>query len=99
MVPSLKIFEEYFDIIPAWPQYRKNDVELIPSAKDLVGSKISVRDFSLRAKPVFEWSKHQNPECRHMVVIVDKTAPTSKVEYRTNRLQIEEYFYKYEASR
>ena len=77
-----------------WPEHREADVDRIDGARTLLGDKLSLEEFQRRASSVLEWSKLQEPECRHYVRILDRASTKA---YKENRLVVEDYFYKHEA--
>ena len=76
----------------AWPEYRKDDLRLIPGAENLAGQSITLQQLKQRVKPVFAWSKAH--ECRHFIRIKDDK-DTSKQAFKKQMLALETYFYKY----
>ena len=74
----------------AWPDERNEDVKSIPAVIGLVGKRMSLDEFNLAARPIFDWSvKH---DCRHYVKIWDNTI--TKGPFKNQLFGVEEYFYK-----
>lgn len=90
---NIFISDDEVSVEPGWPLHRTDDVDEIPGARALAAASLTLQEFSARAEPVLEWSKRQNPECRHYVRIYDRAETKA---YKDNRLQVEEFFYKYE---
>lgn len=82
-------------VTPSWPPTREADARDLPGmAEVLSGSPHSYNDFFRRIQGIFAWSKQHNPECRHYAQI--KSAIPEAVQSDRVRLQVENYFYKYE---
>jgi len=80
-----------------WPEHRSQEVARMPGARELVAPALEVAQFRRMARPILEWSRAQQPECRHYVVIADRAQ--TKDGYKQKRLTIEDFFYKYEERR
>lgn len=81
-----------------WSAARTVDARALPGiAEVLSGSPHSNDEFVKRIQEIFEWSKKQNPECRHYVQL--KSSIADAVQSDRVRLLIENYFYKLELRR
>lgn len=80
-------------IRPEWPPHRRDDAERIDGMLDAIGENLTYATFAERASPVFAWSRRQNPECRHFVVIVDDV-DGGKEPFKAGLLTVERFFYK-----
>ena len=57
----------------------------------------SYQDFVSKIQGVFNWSRKQDPECRHYVLL--RSSISDAVQSDRARLMVENYFYKVEARR
>jgi len=89
---SITLYENKMHITAAWPGHRKADLRLIPGAKKLAGTTVTLKQLDRQVAPLFAWSKAHN--CRHFVRIKDDSK-TSKEAFKRQMLAIEAYFYKY----
>lgn len=86
--------EQHFSVLPAWPPHREDDFHRVTGAAELLRSNLNRAQFAQLARPVLEWSRAQDPECRHFVRINDR--PTmSKEAFKANLLLVEDFFYKF----
>lgn len=86
--------ENTIEVRASWAAGRNNDVQDVTGATVLADRTMSLSEFSRLAQPILDWSKAQEPECRHFVTITD-TPDMSKAAFKTNLLLVENYFYKY----
>jgi len=89
---NITLYENKMQIAAAWPDHRKADLRLIPSAEKLAGKTLTRQQLNDQIAPLFAWSKAHN--CRHFVRIKDDSK-TSKKAFKRQMLAIEAYFYKY----
>ncbi len=88
---SIQLHQDGMRIKPAWPAYRKKDLQTIPGIHALIGNNISIEQLQKSALPVFEWSKQH--DCRHFVRIKDDQS-TSKDVFKKQLFAVEKFFYK-----
>ena len=69
----------------------------MPGIGELLVGPHSNQDFLSRIQGIFNWSRHQDPECRHYVQI--KSAIADAVQSDRARLMVENFFYKTEVRR
>lgn len=82
----------------AWPASRENAARVLPGIDEILAAgNHSNRDFVSRIQGVFNWSKKQDPECRHYIQL--KSSISDAVQSDRARLMVENYFYKVEARR
>lgn len=82
----------------AWSEARALDARTLPGISEVLsGSPHSNDEFVKRILGIFDWSKKQNPECRHYVQL--KSSIADAVQSDRVRLLIENYFYKLELRR
>lgn len=84
-------------VTPAWPARRGADAARLPGVEELLTSPLTYEKFRTSARPIFELSKRQDPECRHFVII--KNSIDGRREADQARWMVEEFFYKLEARR
>lgn len=85
---------DLLQVVEDWPVHRQGNVESVSGATELANRRVSRRAFVKGAAPILRWSKEQTPECRHFVVIRDSDE-TTKAEFKSGMLLVENYFYKY----
>lgn len=86
--------EDVIEVEPTWPSNRDAEARAINGALTLAGKTVTRREFSRLAQPILDWSKSQEPECRHFVTIRD-TPDMSKDAFKSGLLTVEHFFYKY----
>lgn len=91
---TIRLLGDSLSVRPNWPPGRESDAKEIDGALKLAGRKVSRSAFAQLASPVLGWSKRQDPECRHFVVIEDSEG-TTKEEFKDELLLAERFFYKY----
>ncbi|KQW36583.1 hypothetical protein [Rhizobacter sp. Root404] len=84
-------------VSPAWPPRREAAGRALPGMAEVLGGSHSNQDFVSRIQGIFNWSKSQDPECRHYVQL--KSSISDAVQSDRARLMVENYFYKTEARR
>ncbi|MGR9108513.1 MAG: hypothetical protein ACU843_16465 [Gammaproteobacteria bacterium] len=90
----ITILENQLKIEAAWPPDRSAEVENTRALGALANRTVSPTEFSRIATPILDWSRRQNPECRHFVQILDHES-TSKNAFKKQLRLIETFFYKY----
>lgn len=95
---SVETRSDGFVTTKGWPQSREQDARALPSiAQALSDGSVNAAAFSASMKPILDWSKNQNPQCRHFVYL---TTTIGNADARDSaRKLVEAFFYKYEASR
>lgn len=91
---NVRLLGDSLAVSPEWPPSREADVSEVDGASALAGSRVGRGRFAELASPVLEWSKRQDPECRHFVIIEDSKG-TTKEEFKNELLLVERFFYKY----
>lgn len=81
----------------AWPPRREDTARALPGMAEVLAGTHSNQDFVSRIQRIFNWSKSQDPECRHYVQL--KSSISDAVQSDRARLMVENYFYKTEARR
>ncbi len=84
-------------VAPAWPQRREAAARALPGLAEVLAGPHSSTDFVSRIQGIFNWSKAQDPECRHFVQL--RSSIADAVQSDRARLMVENYFYKTEARR
>lgn len=82
---------------PAWPPGREAAARALPGIADVLAGPHSNQTFISRIQGIFNWSKSQDPECRHYVQL--KSSISDAVQSDRARLMVENYFYKAEVRR
>jgi hypothetical protein len=87
-----------FMVSKAWLPHREQDAQALPNiAQALAASTVSTSTFFSAMQPILNWSKKQDPECRHFVYL---TTTILDADARDNaRKLVEGFFYKYEIKR
>lgn len=84
-------------VTPAWPAKRETDAKALPGLSTTLAEPHTYSNFVSSIRGVFNWSKAQDPECRHYVQL--KSSIPDAVQSDRARLMVENYFYKVEARR
>lgn len=84
-------------VTPAWPAKREADAKALPGLSTTLAAPHPYSNFVSAIQGVFNWSKAQDPECRHYVQL--KSSIPDAVQSDRARLMVENYFYKVEARR
>lgn len=84
-------------VTPAWPAKRDADAKALPGLTTTLAAPHPYSNFVSAIQGVFNWSKAQDPECRHYVQL--KSSIPDAVQSDRARLMVENYFYKVEARR
>lgn len=84
-------------ITPAWTSRRETDAKALPGISAALAESHSYARFPAVVQSVFNWSKAQDPECRHYVQL--KSSISDAVQSDRARLMVENNFYKVEARR
>lgn len=91
---TVRLLGDSLKVRPNWPSSREDNAQRIDGALALAGRTVSEASFAKLSAPVLSWSKRQDPECRHFVVVEDSEG-TTKQEFKSELLLVERFFYKY----
>ena len=94
---AIELQSDSIDVVPAWPARRQSDAQLLPAVSEIVASPLTHAGFAERMKGILDWSKRQDPQCRHYVQL--KSSISDAVRSDRARLMVENHFYKVEARR
>jgi len=80
-----------------WPEGYQAAADTVPNLVTLSqAGAISYPRFRELAIPVLQWSKIQDPECRHFVMMYDSVeSVNAKDDFKVAMLTVEDFFYKY----
>ena len=84
-------------VSPAWPARREAAARALPGIEAALAGPHSNQAFVSKIQGIFNWSKTQDPECRHYVQL--KSTISDAVLSDRARLMVENFFYKVEARR
>ncbi len=84
--------EDAIRVAPRWPKYRAKEVRKYGKLDNLFYRDLNVTEFLDITKPIY--SDADKKECKHYLYMFDDAL--TKDGYKTKRLRIENYFYKYE---
>lgn len=84
--------EDAVRVAPRWPKYRAKEVNKYGSLENLFYRDLNVTEFLSLTKPIYKDAEKK--ECKHYLYMFDDAL--TKDGYKTKRLTIENYFYKYE---
>lgn len=93
---SVEVRSDSVDVNRAWPARRDESARSLFGSTEILGAH-SYRQFSSKAQNILNWSKRQDPECRHYVQL--KSSISNAVQSDRARLMVENYFYKVEVRR
>ena len=94
---SIEVRPDSVAVLPAWPARRESAAKAIPGIDAVLSGPHSNQAFVSKIQSIFNWSKTQDPECRHYVQL--KSTISDAVQSDRARLMIENFFYKVEARR
>lgn len=94
---SVDVKPDSIVVNPAWPPRRDDAARALPGMDDVLAGPHSNLTFVNRIQGLFNWSKNQDPECRHYVQL--KSSISDAVQSDRARLMVENYFYKTEIRR
>jgi hypothetical protein len=82
----------------AWLSHREQEARALPGIDQALSGEVMLAPaFAAAMQPILNWSKKQDPECRHFVYL---TTTISDADSRDNaRKIVENYFYKLESKR
>ncbi len=84
--------EDAIRVAPRWPKYRAKELRKYGKLDNLFYRDLNVTEFLDITKPIY--SDADKKECKHYIYMFDDAL--TKDGYKTKRLRIENYFYKYE---
>ena len=79
-------------VAPRWPKYRAKELRKYGSLKRLFNVDLSVDEFLRLSKRIYKDADKK--ECKHYLYMFDDAS--TKDGYKTKRLRLENYYYKYE---
>jgi len=91
---TITMYENSFQVAPAWPNHRKDELSNITGAEALISDRINLSNFRRQAGSVLNWSKQQSPACRHFVRLRDSENTSKNAAFRNMQIA-EQFFYKY----
>jgi len=94
---SVELQPNVIVVTPAWPPRREAAARELPGVAELLAGPQSNQDFLNRAQGIFNWSRRQDPECRHYVQL--RSSIADAVQSDRARLLVEGFFYKTEIRR
>ena len=94
---SIELRADSVVVTPAWPARREGAAKNLPGIDGALAGPHSNQAFVSNIQGIFNWSKTQDPECRHYVLL--KSSIADAVQSDRARLMVENYFYKVEARR
>ena len=94
---SVEVRPDFVAVSPAWPGRREAAAKELPGIDAILAEPHSNQAFVNKIQAIFNWSKNQNPECRHYVKL--KSSISDAVQSDRARLMVENFFYKMEARR
>lgn len=89
---SVTIGEDDIHIAPRWPKYRQKELRKYKTLDQLSDKSMSVSEFLRLTRPIY--SDADKKSCKHYLYLYDDAL--TKDGYKTKRLRLENYFYKYE---
>lgn len=94
---AIELQSDSIAVLPAWPARRQSDAQLLPGVSEILASPLTHVGFAERMKSILDWSKRQDPQCRHYVQL--KSSIPDAIRSDRARLMVENHFYKVEARR
>lgn len=94
---SVEVRPDSVVVSPAWPARREAAARALPGIEAALAGPHSNQAFVSKIQGIFNWSKTQDPECRHYVQL--KSTISDAVLSDRARLMVENFFYKVEARR
>lgn len=94
---AIELHSDSIAVLPAWPARRQADAQLLPGITEILAGPLTHPTFAERMRGILDWSKRQDPQCRHYVQL--KSAIPDAVRSDRARLMVENHFYKVEARR
>lgn len=94
---SVEVRPDSVVVSPAWPARREAAARALPGIEAALAGPHSNQAFVSKIQGIFNWSKTQDPECRHYVQL--RSSISDAVLSDRARLMVENFFYKVEARR
>lgn len=94
---AIELRSDSVRLTPAWPAKREADAQALPGITAALAEAHAYSRFPAAIMGAFNWSKAQDPECRHYVQL--KSSIQDAVQSDRARLMVENYFYKVEMRR
>lgn len=88
---------ESISILRSWPARRESDAQMLPGISEILAGPVGHASFAERMKGILDWSKRQDPQCRHYIQL--KSLIPDAVRSDRARLMVENHFYKVEVRR
>ena len=90
---NVEVTERGVVVRPGWPPERNDDAKRLPNIEALVAAGVeqTIVTFKLAATPILDWSRNQDPECRHYASIGVSAASVNSSVAGENAAN--EYFY------
>lgn len=96
-VLAIELKADTVAISQAWPARRALDAKALPGLAEALSQSLTYGQFPSAVQALSDWSKKQDPECRHYVQL--KSSIPDAVQSDRARLMVENYFYKVEVRR
>ena len=90
---NVEVTEQGLVVRPGWSPEREDDAKKLPNIDGLIaaGNSQSIATFRTNAQAVFDWSRKQDPECRHYASIaVSATSANASI---AGNNAVNDYFY------
>lgn len=94
---NVELKPDVVEATPGWPPARESDALVLPGMAEVLAEPAALETFENRVQGIFDWSRQQDPECRHYVRI--RSSIPDAVQSDRTRLAVERYFYKVEVRR
>ncbi len=94
---AIEVQPDTVAVSPAWPARREAAARELPDIDAVLAGPHSNQAFVSVIQGIFNWSKAQDPECRHYVQL--KSSISDAVQSDRARLMVENFFYKLELRR
>lgn len=90
---DIEIADSGLIVSPGWPPDRAGDALKLPAAQEMtsVMSSVAIAKFRPDAEKILQWSKVQDPECRHYASVVVSATKVDAAVYGKNAVY--DYFY------
>jgi len=94
---AIELQSESIAVLPAWPARRQSDAQLLPGVSEILAGPLTHVGFAERMASILDWSKRQEPQCRHYVRL--KSSIPDAVRSDRARLMVANHFYMLEVRR
>lgn len=92
---NIELGEGQLVAVAAYPDYRNKDLDSLPIDQKMLSRAYSIREFTQAFRPIFEWGKSNEKDCRFFARIKDDRK-TSKKGYLASRRAVEDFFFIYD---